>query len=752
MIRGISKIKGLGVYENYTKPEGMKNFSVKNLIYGWNYSGKTTLSRLFHQLENKIQNPDLSGCSFIIETDSGSITETNFMRSDLIVRVFNSDFVKDNLNFTGHSFQPILLLGKESDDAQKKLDHCENLGKRTQGKVSAFEKEVDELESSLSTAKTAAAARIKETLGLVKAYTATHLNGDIKSLSTSADLQLLANSELNDHIKLALTPDSERPGTVNRLVATPSINLLHSEAMTRLAETPNLTSTIKHLEENPLIEKWIEVGLSLHSNNDKCEFCGGDLSKHRLAELNAHFSKDLDDYKSKVRRLYNRVETAKVSIQLPKDIEFNPQFLNKFKEAAFPLPKAIEAFNEAVDTLMVDIQRKIDAPFRMQEPTDLPDGLAETIIEAIDAINQIIDDNNIIASNFTKAKDDAIKLAKFHYVKEFIDEQEKGGCEAKIERLKYKIERLNRFGKIVRQEADNLRAIISQAQRGREEMNDRLDSMLGNGAVQIRVVPDGGFDRFQLIRKNGEVAKNLSDGERTAVAFAYFLTKLKELKAEQFKQTIIYIDDPISSLDSNHIFQVTAAIKEIFFSKSSEGAWTTNCKQFFLSTHNFQFFSLIRELEPKKSEKAALYFIRKINATQSMLSNMPTSLCKYSSEYHFLFETIYKFHKASDKSSHDLLMLLPNAVRRFTELYTYSRIPCSTDYSVDRRAEALFGPEPAKRILKMLHYFSHANDFERIVGNNELIFDMEHAINDLLSIIQTKDPLHWEALVQAVSD
>ena len=114
MIKGISKIKGLGVYENYTKPAGTQEFVLKNLIYGWNYSGKTTLSRLFAQLESKIPNPDISGCSFTFETDGVPVTEANFTQNNLSVRVFNEDFVRDNINFTGKSFKPILLLGKES--------------------------------------------------------------------------------------------------------------------------------------------------------------------------------------------------------------------------------------------------------------------------------------------------------------------------------------------------------------------------------------------------------------------------------------------------------------------------------------------------------------------------------------------------------------------------------------------------------------------------------------------------------------
>lgn len=460
MIKGIAKIKGLGVYENYTKPADTQEFGVKNLIYGWNYSGKTTISRLFAQIESRTENPDLSGCSFIFETEDDPITEANFTQSNLSVRVFNSDFVRDNLNFTGQSFKPILLLGKESEEAQQKLDHCMDLSRRTQDKIRAFLKDSDGLEAAFSTAKTTAAAKIKKTLGLVAAYTASHLGNDIRTIATFKESQFLAEDKLRDDLKLALTPDSERPETVDRLVALPTIELLHKQAVTMLTATPSLVSTIKHLEENPLIERWVETGLPLHSEKDKCEFCGGDLSKDRLTELQAHFSKDLADHKRNVEQLLNRVKEAKLSIHLPKEAEFNPKFRGKFRERVVSLPKSIAIFNKAVDTLAANVQRKIDAPFKAHEPTDLTEGISQAIIDAIKAINQIIDDNNQIALDFTNAKRDASKRVKLHYVQEFVDEQKKVGREAKVDWLKTKQARLIRFDAIVQQEADKLRAII----------------------------------------------------------------------------------------------------------------------------------------------------------------------------------------------------------------------------------------------------------------------------------------------------
>lgn len=519
MIKGIAKIKGYSVYENYVKPAGTQEFGVKNLIYGWNYSGKTSLSRLFAQIGNDKPNPDLSGCSYIIETDGEPITEANSTQSNLIVRVFNSDFVRENLNFTGGNFNPILLLGKDTDDAQKKLTHCEELSKRTQDKIKNFTKEVSDLESSFSAAKTSAAANIKKNLALVEAYTATHLSSDIKMVSSLGASQLLPTDIFQDDLKLAHTRDNEKPSTVDRIDTSPAIDSLYNEAVKVLAATPNLSSTIKHLEEKPLLERWVETGLSLHIEPDKCQFCGGDLSKQRLAELQAHFSKDLAEHKNKVEQLHNRVKSAKVSIQLPKEKDFNPQFRDRFSEASSLLPKAIDAFNKAVETLASDVQRKQDAPFKAQVPTALPDGLVQAITDSVKSINQVIDDNNQIAINFTEAKRDAVKRVRLHYVQEFIDEQATIGREVKVARLNKKLERRNRLATAIQQETDKLRAIISQAQLGREEINKRLLSMLGSEAVQIKVVPEGSQERFQLVRKNGKIAKNLSDGERTAIVY-----------------------------------------------------------------------------------------------------------------------------------------------------------------------------------------------------------------------------------------
>ncbi|MGE8681522.1 MAG: AAA family ATPase [Achromobacter marplatensis] len=751
MLKSIEKIKGLGVYHSYVKPAGTQDFGIKNLIYGWNYAGKTTLSRLFAQLETKAINPDLSGCEFAFETDDSPITEKNFNRCKLSVRVFNSDFVRANLHFDGESFNPILLLGKDSDQAQRKIDQLSKRIQRSDDVRRKLDEKFEELKSRIAQAKTDKAKFIRQHLKL-DPYTAAHLGQDLVAVG-GLDSQLLDEKELTDAIELALTPDSKRPSTVEELRAPLSIDDLHNEAIAILAATPSFSNTINHLEDNPAIERWVEDGLALHLGVAACEFCGSALSQDRIEAFRAHFSKDLAEHKQRVENLLSRVKGAVFSPNSPKAAELNSAFRESYSTAIEVLTQSVDAFNKALTELSDEVQRKVDDSRKAMAPTPLAAGLEKGLQDAIASVNAVIKRNNQLASNFTQARTDALRLARYHYVQEFADDQAAMGLEQQKERFARRSDRRKTYAARLRPEISRLQAQISQAQQGREKINERLASMLGSEAIQIQIVKDAADqERFQLVRKTGAIAKNMSDGERTAVAFSYFLTKLQELKPADFNETIVYIDDPISSLDANHIFQVTAAIRALFFKQEDKNApWRTTCKQLFISTHNFEFFNLLREIKPAASNKGArLYLIRRIAEKSSTLEDMPVSLARYQSEYHFLFEVIHRFHKAPDKTAHEVLMLLPNAMRRFIELYTYSRLPGPKDSEqVDERAEILFGVERAKRILKIFHYFSHGNTLDRLAGNNELIFDLEHAVKDLIDAISETDKPHMDALVAA---
>ena len=92
------------------------------------------------------------------------------------------------------------------------------------------------------------------------------------------------------------------------------------------------------------------------------------------------------------------------------------------------------------------------------------------------------------------------------------------------------------------------------------------------------------------IHREGVVANNLSEGECSLISFCYFVAKMEdELKDEtNSSKLIIYIDDPISSLDSNHIFFMFSLIESIIAKPKKYG-------QLFISTHNLDFLKYLKK-------------------------------------------------------------------------------------------------------------------------------------------------------------
>ena len=79
--------------------KNVKPFQRLNILYGRNYSGKTTLSRIFRALEMRKLPLNYVGSSFTVTGDKGAVTHAGLLAHNYDVRVYNRDFVTDNLSF-----------------------------------------------------------------------------------------------------------------------------------------------------------------------------------------------------------------------------------------------------------------------------------------------------------------------------------------------------------------------------------------------------------------------------------------------------------------------------------------------------------------------------------------------------------------------------------------------------------------------------------------------------------------------------
>ena len=110
MIKKILQIKDLAVFKDFewdkyvVDSQGVAVYLQDvNIFFGRNYSGKTTLSRIFRAFELKGGLEKYESGSFKLElSDENTIDEQSIASFADPVRVFNEDFVKDNLLFIGN--------------------------------------------------------------------------------------------------------------------------------------------------------------------------------------------------------------------------------------------------------------------------------------------------------------------------------------------------------------------------------------------------------------------------------------------------------------------------------------------------------------------------------------------------------------------------------------------------------------------------------------------------------------------------
>ena len=136
MIKKIKSISNFAVFQNFIWDSSVKNsdgsiveFTKLNILYGRNYSGKTTLSRIFRAIETRQLPKNYEGVEFEVEDNQlNTVTEANLASFQGKIRVFNEDFVREHLRFLidpTAEIEPFAILGAENAQIQEKIDSLE---------------------------------------------------------------------------------------------------------------------------------------------------------------------------------------------------------------------------------------------------------------------------------------------------------------------------------------------------------------------------------------------------------------------------------------------------------------------------------------------------------------------------------------------------------------------------------------------------------------------------------------------------
>ena len=125
-------IKKFGLYKDFTwHPVKMKDFDQVNIIYGRNYSGKTTLSRIFDSISQGQLHKNYTDGDFKLYTDQPAtpqVTNSN-LHCDGLVRVYNTDYIGRNLGWLkdeeAGEIRSFALLGEGNKKAEEAIEEID---------------------------------------------------------------------------------------------------------------------------------------------------------------------------------------------------------------------------------------------------------------------------------------------------------------------------------------------------------------------------------------------------------------------------------------------------------------------------------------------------------------------------------------------------------------------------------------------------------------------------------------------------
>jgi len=768
MITRIENIKDFGVYKNFSWSSviGLKNFNHKNLFYGWNYSGKTTISRIFSSLRDKKLHDSYSNSFFKVNTSAGDFDSSTLQNFPFEILVFNSDYIKDNLNFSIHkdeiseSKTILFEVGDNAKYTQKIIElknkiELINGTETTVGKKSPHLKTIDEFEiyDRSTTGKfTHFAKEIKiDHFGSEIDFTKANLKPIVSKVKHNLSEFIITDKKKLAQLK-AIVLSKEPKEVLEEISFNSTYEILIKSVNDLLVKIPDRKHLDKILDSNSEVYTWVKKGKELHSKSDKCLFCDNEIKPDRFQYLTEFFNSEASTIKEGINNQKSQIieeEDNSKQINLPSSSnDLNLGYIDEYLGLKKELDKIFTSYKKHLKTLAAKLDLKLNKSLHAK--VDEVKGFDLSLItNKVEQLNNVIRSNNDFSKDFKHRIENERNIYKNHLIASFLKREKYLDKEKKYNSAIEQNEKLNT------QVSDYEKQIhfyeskkVSDAE-GALRYTYFIQSFLNRNDIEIILEPVS--KKFLLLR-GGENASNLSEGEKTAIAFSHFLVTIKSLESKGvFKDYIIFIDDPISSLDGNHIFQINSILKEMLFSNDNPGGeWKLKFLQLFFSTHNFEFFNLLRELPMEKPSKESKYYIeRSFTDNTTIIKELPAILDKYKSEYHYLFKEIFEFNKLRKPLKSDKLLLIPNTLRRFLEMYTLTKYP--SDQNVDKRADKIFSPEISKRICKPFHYFSHLDNIDRIGKQSEYVADIPVACRELIKHIQKKDKLHFEALEIAIN-
>ncbi|WP_154462592.1 AAA family ATPase [Helicobacter pylori] len=671
MAINIKKIKSFKAFCGLDAIE-MGEFKNYNVIFGNNGCGKTSLTRAFELLipkNNRIEKyrtiSTAESPSIEFECKDGSYKiepNSNIGAPSFKVEIYNSDFLHNNAPFNsefglkklddGVIILESSVLGEETKEINQ-LKNCkekvekrkkkikdenstETLSAKQESEIKKYDKEIEKIRKEVT-------SKIKITLDDIKINNICEVSKDdfkvqedaLTNLEKDFDELDKAMKKFDDLKEMELPKDYQ---TIKDKLE--SLFLFDIDK-----EVGQVSEEIKeHISKvgREFIEKGIELQKEMPDN--ACPFCTQEITNDIIQAYTSYFNKSIEQFKQ---------DSLEVSWTLKKILEqwnikeilqsferFEPFMKKDFSTNKESLKNALEQIKVLLEKLQKEVDKKegVENEKEFQEIdkklSEIYKKLQQCVGETGNILNQKKEQKKKLDKLKTELKEAKIKKAKHD---SYDWQKSKEGAKRKLSILNRGYERLN--------------CLLEKIDKKLKELYDqkRPDIETINNYLKALNLPKYSLDKDYRIVLNSDALENseakiiLSDGEKTTLAFAYFLARLKLFyKKEDLKNLVVIIDDPISSLDEQRIYNTTCLVAKINQELAREKLSNNGEKaQVFVLTHNHTFMAHLINMVGTY----ACYF--QLERHQGQLKIVCKNKVKgyFDTFYLLLFKEVYAFAK-----------------------------------------------------------------------------------------------------------
>lgn len=802
-LKRISKIDNFSIFKNFDWDSNLSyqnggstkiyDFKDINIFYGRNYSGKTSLSKIIRSLETKNLSPKYEHPSFKIELNDGSLITQNLLSSfQHPIYVYNSDFVKENLKFIHNEDENIesfsVTLGVDNQQILNRIQELKDeLGSNEENSKSQLHLAIDDqknkveeankeyrkkekcLEDLLADKATRKSDSIKNQYSIFGEinYTITRLKQDIASTQDSA-FKILTNDQVEENKALITQKQLANPPELSAYALNFS-SLIQSTAEI-LKTIVGGSQKIEELVKNSALNTWVQTGHQLHKDRTTCAFCTNQITDDRQTQLRNHFDQETQKLQSRISKGIEHLESLLDGENFKINFDINHyyrQHHTNLLQLKADLQADLDKQKNSIQQLKTLLQQKNKKLFTELE-AEYPHDYSEEINIALQKISAIRESCIQLNSELKFKQEEAQKTLRLNHVYHFLQDinyillkNDIDTAFLAIEPIAQTLKDLNLRKAAIETEIRSEEDKLKTESEACFQINNILNHDFGHQHLSLKAIEmdtiNGKVFNFEIQRvKDGSKVKahNLSEGECSLIAFCYFLAKVQD-SLNNGDTPIIWIDDPICSLDSNHIFFIFSLIEERICKEKK-------FSQLFISTHNLEFLKYLRRItgaeddrsigSTKEEKRRASYFLIQRHDNFSTIRQMPLYLSKFLTEFNFLFDQIYKCATVSqiDDSNFHLFYNFGNNARKFLEIYTFYKFP-SPSYKLDSQLESFWGEQIYKTLTDRIH-----NEYSHMTGvleRGEIISEqpeMQKSAKAIINKIQSEDLGQYNALLESI--